>query len=1465
MRPMSWLRDGLVLCVVSLVCVQGFCQVNDWENSEVFGRNKEPAHCTSTPYPDIAEALWGDPEASPLRMSLNGDWRFNWRRKPADRPMGFESPQFDDSGWALLPVPSNWQMHGYGIPIYTNVTYPFKVDPPRIPHDYNPVGSYRRKFTLPDGWAGRQVFVHFDGVKSAFYLWLNGKMVGYSQGSMTPAEFNITQYLQPGENLLAVQVYRWSDGSYLEDQDMWRFSGIYREVYLFATPTVHVRDFFVSCDLDDEYENARLLVTAHVRNYSQTPSGAHTVQVLLRRDGVFYSDWAPIMTGDTGPLAPGAEQTLEMSATVSQPPKWTAENPDLCTVFLSLEDADRRQVEVACCKFGFREVELKDRQLFINGVPTLIKGVNRHEHDPDHGRAVPYERMVQDIELMKRFNINAVRTCHYPDDPRWYDLCDRYGIYVIDEANVESHGALNVLPKSDPKWRAACVDRAASMVQRDKNHPSVIIWSLGNEAGSGDNFRHMADYVHQADPTRPVHYQHMNSVADIDSTMYPHVDNLIARGKSDSPKPFIMCEYAHAMGNAVGNLSDYWEAIESHPSLIGGCIWDWVDQGLRKFTEPGLIAADKSAARNDATVYGSMVEAPESKALEGYATLDERPRLDITGTGLTLQAWVLPRPAPSFSPIVGKGDRQYMLRARGDELDFFIYDEGWAMVSAPVPADWTDRWHHVAGVYDGRALKLYCDGRLLAQQDHAGAIATCPYPVNIGRNSQYPDRRFAGAIDRVSIHDRAVSPSHLGKPLTSDIPGLVLWLDFDEAREDPDFRKQEFWAYGGDYGDQPNSGNFCINGLVFPDRRVPPKLWEVKKVYQGVEIGADDLAQGRVRIRNKHFDTNLNKYGLRWSLWEDGVTLQDGELPAPDLEPGAETVLSIPLKAPKLTPGAEYWLRVSFHLQAEATWAPPGHEVAWEQFRMPYKAPAAPVIDLADLDALTTTGEGDYFTVSGQGFSVAFSRREGAIVALTYGGKSVIADTSSAPAGPVLQAFRAPTNNDGGLAGQWYRAGLNKLQREVVSFETETLGRQAVRVTVRSDSSGPGGDGFAHTCTYTILGDGAIHVANSIIPHGSLPILPRLGVRMTLPGAYESLAWYGRGLHENYVDRKASAGVGLYRSTVTDQCVPYVYPQETGNHEDVRWVALTDGEGDGLMVVANQTLCFSALHVTADDLDRARHIHELNPRPEVYLSVDYGQCGLGNGSCGPGVLRKYALHPRPVSYAFTLRPYSTRMGPMPGMARARLPLVSTPAIARDDEGLVALTCGTAGAQVRYTTDGSAPGSTSPLYSEPFEYFVGGTVQARASAEGLLPSPVVRAEFGRFLRDIAAGRPATASASQDEARGPMAGNDADLGTRWCAPSDQPGHWWQVDLGSVREISACEVLWEFEGRRYEYKIEGSRDGEKWTTLADKTRNNRRSQLQRDVFEPSGVRLVRITLTGLDAATWASFYEFRVLAGP
>ena len=955
-------------------------------------------------------------------------------KKPADRPADFWRDGFDDGAWDTIPVPSCWEFEGYGTPIYINVRYPFPANPPFVPHDWNPVGSYRTRFTVPETWDGRRTFIVFEGVKSAFYLWINGREVGYSQGSMTPAEFDITGYIEPGRNTLAAEVYRWSDGSYLECQDTWRFSGIYRDVWLYSTADTHMRDFRVVTDLDSDYRDARMNVTVEIANYADSRSGELAVELTLydRLNEPVFDRPARKEARVDG----GGETTLEFGIDVANPLKWSAEHPNLYTLVLTLKDSYGAVVEAERCRVGFREVEIRDAQLLVNGVPILIKGVDRHEHDPDMCRTVSREIMVKDIRLMKLNNINAVRTSHYPNHPVWYDLCDEYGIYLIDEANIESHG-MGYDPArtlgNNPAWKNAHLDRTIRMVERDKNHPSVIIWSLGNEAGDGVNFEATSAWIHGRDTTRPVHYERAleRPHTDIVCPMYSRIEWLVEYASKPQTRPLIMCEYAHAMGNSVGNLQDYWDVIEKYRVLQGGFIWDWVDQGIRK--------------------------------------------------------------------------------------------------------------RHTDGT--------------------------------------------------------------------------------------------EFWAYGGDYGDDPNDGNFCCNGLVFPDRTPHPSLLEVKKVYQYVKIRPVDPAAGTFEIVNMHDFTNLSVYDIVWRLESEGRVLENGMLPALDVAPHGKTTVTVPFAKPAPAPGAEYFLTISLLTKDAAPLVPAGHEMAWEQFALPFAAPQVQA-DTAPLPPLAFEETTKTVTVTGRDFTLLFDKTEGTIASFIYSNVELI------DRGPVPHFWRAPIDNDYGnrmpeRLAVWRDAGEKRLVRKVM---TERTGKGVITITADMDLTSVGSK---YTVSYTVRGDGEIVIANTFTPGEGLPELPRYGMQLTLPVGFETFTWYGRGPQETHWDRKTGAKVGVYSGTVQEQYVPYVRPQENGNKTDVRWASFVNDRGIGLIATGMPLLSVSAHHYRTCDLENADHPYDLVRRGGITVNLDWKQTGVGgDDSWGARPHKEYTLFPQEYGYSFSIRPVS---------------------------------------------------------------------------------------------------------------------------------------------------------------------------------------------------------------------------------
>jgi beta-galactosidase len=1017
---------------------------HEWENARVFAVGKEPPHATLTPYPDEAAALSADSQTSPFVRSLDGAWKFQWARRPEERPADFYKPEFDVSAWRDIRVPSNWEMEGYGTPIYTNITYPFKRDAPRVMEEppttwtafkeRDPVGSYRRTFEVPAEWRGRQVFLTFGGVNSAFYVWVNGERVGYSEDTRLPSEFNITPYLKPGANVLAVEVYRWSDGSYMEDQDFWRMSGIFRTVQLVSRTPIYVRDFYARPMLDADYRDATLKLKVKVRNAAQR-NEAVTVEAKMldaARRPVFRA-----LTAKAN-VQSQSETALDFEQKVSNPLKWSAEEPNLYTLLVTLKDSSGRVIETIPWRVGFRSSEIRDGQILFNGKPIMIKGVNRHEFDPDRGQVLTTESMIQDIRLMKQHNINAVRTSHYPNVPEWYDLCDRYGLYVLDEANVESHGyGANEEQRisTGEDFTDALVSRYRGVIERDKNHASVFIFSMGNEAGFGRNFVAARAWVKTNYPEFIVSYEPGNSIhSDVFSPMYTPPDQLIPQWeKYGRGRPQFLIEYAHSMGNSDGNLPEYWSEIESHRQLQGGFIWDWVDQGIRK---------------------------------------------------------------------------------RG------------------------------------------ANGR-------------------------------------------------------------------------------EFWAYGGDFGDFPNDDNFCTNGLVLPDRTPHPTLLEVKKVYQYVKVEPVDLASGRVRVRNKYLFQDLSHLRGTWELEENGAGIERGSLPRLTVAPGASQEVALGLRQPRLKPGAEYFLKVTFALASDEPWAQKGHVVAWDQFEMPYPLTLALVHTKAPPE-LKLSETGDAFTVSGEHFTARFGRKSGALEAYEFDGRALLSGAL------VPNFWRAPTDNDRGNGmpkrlAVWHDAGPG---RKVESVSAEQPVPHGVRVTSRATL--PAGSS-AYTNVYTVLGDGSIEVESSLAPGAGLPVLPRFGIQLRVPGEFSSVEWYGRGPQENYWDRNSGAAVGRYSMAVDELFFPYIEPQESGNRTDVRWVTFTDRAGFGLRATGMPLLYFSAWHFPAEELERHKHPSEIVRSDDITVNLDYRQMGVGgDNSWGAWPHREYQLPAQPYEYKFRLEPVRGR-------------------------------------------------------------------------------------------------------------------------------------------------------------------------------------------------------------------------------
>lgn len=1224
----------------------------DWENEEVVSRNKEPRRVSAIPFPDRLGALRGSREASPYFQSLNGRWQFKWSPDPGTRPADFFKPEFDVTKWDRIAVPMSWQAAGYGVPVYTNITYPFQPVPPRVtrepPRHYtsfaqrNPVGSYRTTFTVPRTWNARQVMLQFEGVDSAHYVWVNGQQVGYSEDSRTPAQFNITRYLKPRENVLAVEVYRYSDGSYLEDQDMWRMSGIFRDVYLWSADDLHLRDFFVHPTLDAAYQDGELSIDAAVKNFSAHPGRASVEADLVDDRGTSYLKLA-------APLADvpaNGELSVKLSGKIETPKQWSAEFPNLYRVLLTLRDAGGRVVEVTTCRVGFRNVEIKDGRLHVNGKAVYLKGVNRHEFDPVSGHTVGMDTMVRDARLMKQNNINAVRTSHYPNDPRWYDLCDQYGLYVVDEANIECHGLQSL--SDQPSWGAAYLDRTMNMVERDKNHPSVIIWSLGNESGFGQNL--VADYqwIKQRDPSRLVQYEGAGQrpQTDIVCPMYSTIGEIVAYAEKpeNRSRPLIMCEYAHAMGNSLGNLQDYWDAIESHPQLQGGFIWDWVDQGLQKPVPPTYRVGDRYRSEVAGRVLGKLVP---GEGVVGGVELSEDPELNLTGP-LTLEATVKAGPVTANSPLIAKGDRQYLLQLDAGGISFTLHQSGAQTVTAPADRLKPGDWNRISGVYDGQQMFLYVNGEEVGRKALTGVLDTSPYAVNIGRNAEHRERVSALPIREVRIYKRALTAAEILRPERPSL-GQVLSMDLrSTSTADVEQRSaRTYFAYGGDFGDQPNDGNFSCNGLVQPDRKPNPHLSEVRKVYQNVRVEPLDLAAGRVRVRNNYSFTNLSELNAHWTLRVDGREVGTGRVPRLYVGPGESAAITLPSAALAEVPG-ERLLTLYFEQANGQLWGPRGHRVAWEQLTLGGTPEVASVpVGAAPVRLVSTDTE---FRAEGANFSATVSRKTGALTSYRVDGRELLAE-------PLTPAFwKAPTDNSvrtGIQATQaaWRHAARDRTVSEVTSF-AKPSGAQ-----IRASMTLPVG-GARLEVSYEINDRGAITVRSEFTPgDGTGGPLPRLGMDTAVVRELDRIEWYGRGPQETYWDRKTGGEIARYKLDLAEFVHPYARTQDTGNRSDVRSFTLRDSRGLGLRVTGAQPLNFSVWPFSLDDLEQAAHPYELPRRPFNTLHIDHQLQGVGGDDSWSPRGRPHPQYTLPASkpyaYSFTLEP--VRVTDTVGGARGKAP------------------------------------------------------------------------------------------------------------------------------------------------------------------------------------------------------------------
>ena len=1013
------------------------CQTLDpiIENPDVIEINKLPARASFFPYSSIDLAIKNNLSKADNYLLLNGIWKFNWVREPNERPKDFYRDDFSVVKWNDIKVPSNWEVEGYGVPIYTNIEYPFNEknpSPPDIPDGYNPVGSYKRNFDLPSDWNGKEIIIHLGAVKSAFYIWINGEKVGYSQGSKLPAEFNITKFVKDGKNSIALEVYRWSDGSYLECQDFWRISGIERDVYLYARPKLNIADYFVKAGLENNYRDGTFNLDISLDNKLQKKQNGN-VAVEIAKNGVsVYKSERSFQT------EVGKNSAVNFKTTISDVKTWSAEIPELYELNILLKDKKGNILEAISRKIGFRTSETVNGQYLLNGKAILFKGVNRHEHDPETGHVISREDMLRDVQIFKENNINAARTSHYPNDPYWYELCDQYGIYVIDEANIESHGMgykMNRTLGNDPKWLKAHLSRTERMIERDKNHPSIVIWSLGNEAGNGYNFYNTYKLAKKLDDTRPVQYERALEEwnTDLYVPMYATPENVkeYAENKRKT-KSLIQCEYAHAMGNSMGGFKEYWDLYEKYDKLQGGFIWDFVDQGLKT-------------------------------------------------------------------------------------------------------------------VKNGK----------------------------------------------------------------------------------------EIYAYGGDFGpeDVPSSNNFLNNGLVQPDRKPNPHLYEVKHIHQNIKFYDKDLSVGSIDIKNWYFFRDLSNYKLIWEIIADGEVVENGVLDDINVQAQQTKSFIIPFQT-ELSAGIEYFLNVKALLKSDEALLSANYILAYEQFQLNTVAVVQPNNSTKEISYKETNNN---IEVLGEDFELSFDKSNGLLANYTFE-KQVLIEN-----GARVNFWRAPNDNDYGAHtqkkyGEWKDAG----KTDKVATSIKQTSKNELSITFSKEILH--GDAI-YTQIFEINGDGIIKVTNDLnAVKGKHKNMFKFGNEWVLPESITSIKWYGKGPFESYVDRQHAAKVGLYEGSIADQYFPYIRPQETGNKLDVRWVELLRNNGTGIKIYGEHFLNISALHFSKEDLDSGsmktqKHAGELSPGKRVYLNVDGFQQGLGSiNSWGALPLEEYMLPYKSYHYSYWIVP-----------------------------------------------------------------------------------------------------------------------------------------------------------------------------------------------------------------------------------
>lgn len=1198
------------------------------ENTSVFELNQEEGRSYHIPEKNL---------------SLNGEWNFFYSDVPEGIPSDFYKTNYNDQKWGKINVPSNWEMEGYGDKLFRNVQAPFKVNPPFVPREYNPTGAYRRTFTLPSSWKGDQVFLRMEKVASASFVWINGEEVGYNEGAQEPVEYNITKYLHPGENAIAVHVVKYSDGYYLEGQDYWRLAGIFDDVCIYAAPSVRLFDWYVTTDLDETYTDAVLDLAIDVKKYTDAPSGTYRIKAnLLDTNRKLVKE----MTSETFAVERKGKKQVVFKEQIVNPKKWTSETPNLYMLEMELQTAEGKTTDIIRTRMGFKETEIRGETFYLNGVPLKVNAQNSHMQHPELGHVMNEETIRKDFEILKQFNFNAVRTSHYPPVNRYLELANEYGLFIIDEAGTESHATEFVSMREE--YTEMYRERVRQMVLRDRNYPCILFWSAGNESGEGFNITETIKEGRKYDHTRYWMYggnAYAHPAEEIIGPRYPipielEMQTGIVPDKDDR-RPSFMDEYLSVAGNGGGGMDDYWRAVYAHPRLMGGAIWDFVSPGL---TERIRKIEDKSSYATPVHLMGNarLVKAVNGNALDlnghdQWAEVYRQSNVEIESNGLTLTMEVYPRKLiSSCGSFLTKGSYQFGLQQIGkDSLDFYIYTDKRHVLRIPLPVDWEYNWHKLSGVYDGKEMSVYIDETKVGSTPATGNIKNFPFPVNIGRNGEIHGQETNvyicdAQIDNVGIFTEAVLPGSYDKSKAA------LWLDFEKETNQGDF-----FSYG--IGAR-------TYGCIWPDRKVQPEMWQMKKSVQPLAISLIDADRGWVEVWNRNHFLDASHYRTRWFLEADGDVIEEGEMVL-QVAPLTRKQVKIPFHKPEIVPGKEYRITISSTLKRDEVWAAAGHEVAWDQLELPWYKQPQPENNFGG--TLTFNETEQSVIVVGKDFSYTFCKESGALISIVLKGKELLKSPLK------LNVWRAPLANevDGWnarnahtanwkegygyqVATEFYSSGADKLAPLPMSVQAfEQAGNVYINIrditvmgritTSQRDLYIRGSviNGFENLYSFTVFPDGGLTLKHTILPQGQMPLwFPRIGLTMTLDKNLERVEWYGRGPQENYPDRKTGYKTGIYTAAVKDMYEPYLMPQDYGLRTDNRWLRMTDRNGAGLEFSMDERFNFNVYPYSTDNLTKSVYTYQLQEQDGMTLNLDYATSGVG--CTARSILNAYRVMPQ---------------------------------------------------------------------------------------------------------------------------------------------------------------------------------------------------------------------------------------------